>query len=149
MRRSGKSLREYLELDDTVLELNVTPNRGDAMSVLGIAREVAALAGTQVTVPAVAAFTSSSAEKFPVRLEAPAGCPRFAGCIVRGVDNRAPTPAVAARAPAPRRAALHQPGGGRHQLRACSRLGQPMHAYDLAKLKGGLTRRAARSRASR
>ena len=138
----GKSLREYLNLDDTVLDLNVTPNRGDAMSVLGIAREVAALAGTQVTVPAVAAFKSSSAEKLPVRLVVPAGCPRFAGCIVRGVDNRAPSPVWL-------RERLRRAG-----LRSISAVvdvtnyvmletGQPMHAYDLAKLKGGLTVRYA------
>ncbi len=139
----GKPLREYLDLDDAVLDLNVTPNRGDAMSVLGIAREVAALAGVQVSAPAVTAFKASSTEKLPVRLEVPEGCPRFAGCVVRGVDNRAPTPLWL-------RERLRRAG-----LRSISPVvditnyvmlesGQPMHAYDLSKLHGGLTVRYAR-----
>jgi phenylalanyl-tRNA synthetase beta chain len=138
----GQSLREYLDLDDVVLELNVTPNRGDAMSVLGIAREVAALAGTQVTAPAVAPYKAASSERLPVKLAAPGGCPRFAGCIVRGIDNRALTPVWL-------RERLRRSG-----LRCISPVvditnyvmletGQPMHAYDLSKLKGGLVVRYA------
>jgi phenylalanyl-tRNA synthetase beta chain len=134
----GQSLREYLDLDDTVLDLNVTPNRGDAMSVLGIAREVAALAGTKVAAPAVTPFKAASADTLPVHLAASAGCPRFAGCIVRGIDNRAPTPVWL-------RERLRRAG-----LRSISPVvditnyvmletGQPMHAYDLSKLRGGLT----------
>ncbi len=139
----GKPLRAYLDLDDTVLELNVTPNRGDAMSMLGIAREVAALAGTQVAAPAVAPFKATSAEQLPVALQVPGGCPRFAGCIVRGIDNRAPAPVWL-------RERLRRAG-----LRSISPVvditnyvmletGQPMHAYDLSKVKGGLTVRYAR-----
>ncbi len=138
----GRALRAYLDLDDTVLDLNVTPNRGDAMSVLGIAREVAALAGTQVVAPAVTPFKVASTEKLPVALEVPGGCPRFAGCIVRGIDNRAPSPLWL-------RERLRRAG-----LRSISPVvditnyvmletGQPMHAYDLGKLVGGLTVRYA------
>jgi len=88
----GKPLREYLGLDEAVLDVNVTPNRGDAMSILGVAREVAAIAGTKLTGPKIARARGARAERFPVRLEAPAGCPRFAGCILRGINNRAVTP---------------------------------------------------------
>jgi phenylalanyl-tRNA synthetase beta chain len=134
----GRLLRDYLDLDDSVLDLNVTPNRGDAMSVLGIAREVAALAGSKVTAPTVAAFKAGSAERLAVRLADAAGCPRFAGCVVRGIDNRAPSPVWL-------RERLRRAG-----LRCISPVvdvtnyvmletGQPMHAYDLAKLNGGLT----------
>jgi phenylalanyl-tRNA synthetase beta chain len=140
----GKPLREYLQLDEAVLDFNVTPNRGDAMSVLGIAREVVALTGNRLTGPAIAAPPVRDKGTFPVHLAAPAGCPRFAGCIVRGLDNRAPTPLWL-------RERLRRVG-----LRSISpvvdvtnyvmlELGQPMHAYDLNKLKGGITVRLARA----
>jgi phenylalanyl-tRNA synthetase beta chain len=140
----GKPLREYLGLDEAVLDLNVTPNRGDAMSVLGIAREVAALAGTRLTPPAMGKRTPQLSERFPVQLDAPEGCPRFAGCIVRGVNNRATSPEWL-------RERLRRAG-----VRSISpvvdvtnyvmlELGQPMHAYDLAKLKGGIRVRRARA----
>ena len=138
----GKSLREYLGLDEAVLEVNVTPNRGDAMSMLGIAREVAALTGTPVTGPAIRALTGAAGEALTVRLEAPAACPRFAGCIVHGIDNHATTPLWM-------RERLRRAG-----LRPISpvvdvtnyvmlELGQPLHAYDLAKLQGGIRVRLA------
>jgi phenylalanyl-tRNA synthetase beta chain len=138
----GTPLREYLELDEAVLDLNVTPNRGDAMSVLGIAREVAALTGAALAGPAISATVPAHREELPVRLEAPAGCPRFAGCIVRGIDNRAATPLWM-------RERLRRAG-----VRSISpvvdvtnyvmlELGQPMHAYDLDKLRGGIRARQA------
>src|SRR6202140_2450813 len=88
----GRPLREYLALDEPVLDLNITPNRGDAMSVIGIAREVAALAGTKVPGPPIGSARAGHADRLSVQLEAPAACPRFAGCILRGVNNRAETP---------------------------------------------------------
>jgi phenylalanyl-tRNA synthetase beta chain len=140
----GQSLREYLALDEAVLDLAISPNRGDAMSILGIAREVAALAGSEVTGPAMVPVTAGSAELFPVRLDAPVACPSFAGCVVRGVNNRAVTPLWM-------RERLRRAG-----VRSISpvvdvtnyvmlELGQPMHAYDLGKLKGGIVVRHARA----
>ncbi len=139
----GKPLREYLALDEAVLDLNVTPNRGDAMSILGVAREVAALAGTRVAGPAIAAPRGTRPERFAVKLEAPAACPRFAGCIVRGVNNGAATPLWMSER-------LRRAG-----LRSISpvvdvtnyvmlELGQPMHAYDLSQLKQPIRVRLAR-----
>ena len=140
----GRALREYLALDEPVLDLNVTPNRGDAMSVIGIAREVAALAGTKVSGPAIGSVPAGHADRLAVHLEAPAACPRFAGCILRGVNNRA-------EAPLWMRERLRRAG-----VRAISpvvdvtnyvmlELGQPMHAYDLKKLRGDIRVRLARS----
>ncbi len=140
----GRPLREYLALDEPVLDLNITPNRGDAMSVIGIAREVAALAGAKVSGPAIGSAPAAHADRFPVQLEAPAACPRFAGCILRGVNNRAETPLWM-------RERLRRAG-----VRAISpvvdvtnyvmlELGQPMHAYDLKKLRGGIRVRLARA----
>jgi phenylalanyl-tRNA synthetase beta chain len=138
----GTDIRAYLQLDDEVLELNVTPNRGDAMSVLGIAREVAALTRCGVRLP-VSTDAAVLQEKHAVTLSAPAGCPKFTCRIVRGIDNRNPSPPWL-------RERLRRAG-----LRPISpvvditqyvmlELGQPMHAYDLGKLKGGLEARYAR-----
>jgi len=140
----GRPLREYLALDELVLDLNITPNRGDAMSVIGIAREAAALAGTKVSGPAIGSAPAGHTDRFAVQLEAPAACPRFAGCILRGVNNRAETPLWM-------RERLRRAG-----VRAISpvvdvtnyvmlELGQPMHAYDLKKLRGGIRVRLARA----
>ncbi len=139
----GVDLRTYLDLDDEILELNVTPNRGDAMSVLGIAREVAALTRTSVRMPAPA-NAQALQETYSVKLTAPAGCPKFTCRVVRGIDNTRPSPAWL-------RERLRRAG-----LRPISpvvdvtqyvmlELGQPMHAYDLGKLSGGLEARWAKA----
>ena len=139
----GMSLRDYLELNDTVLELNITANRGDAMSILGIAREVAALAGKSVHEPdSLLLRAVVGDDRFPVFLDAPAACPTFVGCIIRGVNNNATTPLRI-------RERLRRAG-----VRSISpvvdvtnyvmlELGQPMHAYDLNKLKGEIRVRLA------
>jgi phenylalanyl-tRNA synthetase beta chain len=138
----GEPLREYLRLDEVVLDLNVTPNRGDAMSVLGIAREVAALTRAPLRGPILKAGSAAHADSLTVTLAAPAACPRFAGCIVRGIDNRAASPVWL-------RERLRRAG-----VRSISpvvditnyvmlELGQPMHAYDLEKLRGGIRVRQA------
>lgn len=140
----GHSLREYLQLDDLTVEFNVTPNRGDAMSVLGIAREVAALSGQPITGPKLAAVSPKHDVTLPVRLDAPAACPRFVGRLIRGIDNRAATPTWM-------RERLRRAG-----LRSISpvvdvtnyvvlELGQPMHAYDHSKLQQGIHVRLARA----
>ena len=152
----GAPLRRYLDLDDVVFEVNVTPNRGDAMSVLGIAREVAALSGAVLKAPdAVAganaatdaganAHTGAHTDRMVAKLQSGAGAGRFATCVLRGIDNTGATPWWL-------RERLRRAG-----LRPISpvvdvtnyvmlELGQPMHAYDLAKLQGGLAARRARS----
>jgi phenylalanyl-tRNA synthetase beta chain len=139
----GKDLRAYLQLDDEILELNVTPNRGDAMSVLGIAREVAALTKSAVRLPA-ASVAVTLKDTLPTKLTAPEGCPKFTSRVIRGIDNKRQSPAWL-------RERLRRAG-----LRAISpvvdvtnyvmlELGQPMHAYDLGKIKGGLEARFAKA----
>ncbi|MDB6045072.1 MAG: pheT [Gammaproteobacteria bacterium] len=138
----GGPIREYLELDEPILELNITANRGDAMSIIGIAREVAALAGTKVTGPAPVEFVAGHPDEIFVSLDAPAACPKFVGCVIRGVNNRATTPLRI-------RERLRRAG-----VRSISpvvdvtnyvmlELGQPMHAYDLGKLRGEIRVRLA------
>jgi phenylalanyl-tRNA synthetase beta chain len=139
----GQDLRAYLSLDDEILELNVTPNRGDAMSVLGIAREVAALTKSAVRLP-TASFAATLKETFPTKLTSPEACSKFTSRVIRGIDNKRQSPAWL-------RERLRRAG-----LRAISpvvdvtnyvmlELGQPMHAYDLGTLKGGLEARFARA----
>ena len=142
----GMPLRDYLRLDEALVEISVTPNRGDAMSVLGIARELSAASGValcQVPVPAVPPVHTASAARFAVKLTPGVGCPRFASRVIRGVDNRRPVPLWM-------RERLARSG-----LRSISpvvdvtnfvllELGQPLHAYDLSQLHKGLeVRRAA------
>src|SRR5690349_16725146 len=139
----GTDLRAYMQLDDEVLELNVTPNRGDAMSVLGIAREVAALTRSEIKLP-VPAPPMPIQDTHPVKLTTPAGCPKLASRIVRGIDNKRSSPLWL-------RERLRRAG-----VRPISPVvdvtqyvmleyGQPMHAYDLGKLKGGIEARLARA----
>src|ERR1019366_4988529 len=78
---------------DSILALKVMPNRGDAMSVLGVAREVAALAGKGMKSPAIAPVSVEITDTFPVHVEAPVACPTFVGRVIRGVNNRVTTPA--------------------------------------------------------
>jgi phenylalanyl-tRNA synthetase beta chain len=141
----GTPLRDYLRLDETLADIAVTPNRGDAMSVQGLARELAAASGLSLPaapVPAMPPVRVAHADGFPVRLTPGAGCPRFASRVIRDVDNRRPTPQWL-------RERLERSG-----LRSISpvvdatnfvltELGQPLHAYDLTRLRGGLQVRRA------
>lgn len=137
---------EALEVygEDAVLELNITPNRGDAMSVLGIAREVAALSGVSLPLRSEVRLARGHGDIWPVQLDAPAACPKFAGCIVHDVNNRVATPSWM-------RDRLER--GGVRSLSplvdvtnyVLLELGQPMHAYDLAKVRGGIHVRHARA----
>jgi phenylalanyl-tRNA synthetase beta chain len=140
----GKPLRDYLGLDEAVLDVNITPNRGDAMSILGIAREVAALSGTKLTGPEIKVPRGAGSGRFPVILAAPAGCPRFAGCIMHGLNNRAATPAWMIERL--RRAAMRSISPVVDVTNyVMLELGQPMHAYDLSKLHQGIRVRLARA----
>ena len=89
----GADVRGWLKLDDTLFTLKLTPNLGHALSVFGIAREVSALTGTPLKIPAIPAIAPRHAQVLPVEVQAPDLCGRFSGRIVRGVDPRAATPA--------------------------------------------------------
>lgn len=143
----GVDLRTYLDLDDAIFEVNVTPNRGDAMSVLGVARELAALTGSRLSATSTlggAAARAAHTDQMQVQLQPGAGAARFLTCVLRAVDNSRATPSWL-------RERLRRAG-----LRSISpvvdvtnylmlELGQPMHAYDLAQLRGALSARRARS----
>ena len=139
---TGMSLRAALRLDDSILTLNVMPNRGDVQSMIGVAREVAAIAGRKLVQPAIEPVVAGNRARFEVRLLAPAGCPRFAGRVIKGIDPKARTPLWM-------RERLRRAG-----LRPISpvvditnyvmlELGQPMHAYDLRRLSSHIEVRLA------
>jgi phenylalanyl-tRNA synthetase beta chain len=139
----GTDLRAWLDLDDPVFEIKTTPNRADCLSALGVARELAALSRRPLQPPGFEVVPVNSAERLPVRIEAPELCGRFTGRVLRGLDARAATPAWMKRR-------LEQCG-----QRSISALvdisnfvmlegGQPSHVFDLAKVRGGLQVRWAR-----
>ena len=144
----GVALRDYLGLDDEVLELAITPNRGDAMSVRGIAREVSALVGAAPTaadcraVPPTA-LDEALAARACVALEAPQACPRFHARVIVDVDNsRASPPWLRERLRRVGQRSISPVVDITNYI--LLELGQPMHAYDLDKLAGALQVRHAR-----
>jgi phenylalanyl-tRNA synthetase beta chain len=119
---------------DSILELNITPNRGDAMSVLGIAREVAALSGRPLRGPVTHAVAAQLTDTFPVHIDEPAACPTFLGRVFRDVNNQAATPAwmTARLQSADVRSVSPVVDVTNYVL---LELGQPMHAYDLSSVR--------------
>jgi len=140
----GMPLREALDLDDTVFTLKLTPNRADCLSILGVAREVSALTGAPLTLPAMPAVAPAIADRLPVNVLAPELCGRFAGRVVRGVNARAATPAWMVR---------RLERAGQRSISALVdisnyvmlELGRPTHVFDLDKVGAqGLTVRWGR-----
>lgn len=138
----GADLRAVLALDDVSIELGLTPNRGDCLSVAGVAREVAALSGCDLGGPAFDPVVPVIDQVFPVAVEAAAGCPRYLGRVVRGVDVNAQTPVWMKERL--RRSGLRSLGPVVDVTNyVLLELGQPMHAFDLACLTGGIRVRHA------
>ena len=92
MLPSAQNIREYLDLDDTVFTLKITPNRADCLSIKGIAREVSALTGCAFKQPAIHAAPITGSRKQPVQIDAPADCGRFISRVIENVNARAATP---------------------------------------------------------
>ncbi|RPH94661.1 MAG: phenylalanine--tRNA ligase subunit beta, partial [Lysobacterales bacterium] len=140
----GADLRDYLGLDDAIIEVDLTPNRGDCLSIRGLARDVAASCRAEYTGRAIEPVPAAVEDRVPIRLDSPADCPRYAGRIIRGIDPAARTPLWMAET-------LRRCG-----LRSISpvvdvtnyvllELGQPMHAFDLGKLRGEIVVRRGRA----
>lgn len=140
----GIDLRKHLLLDDTIFTLKLTPNLGHALSVFGVARELAAITGAPLKTPSFPVVPSDVGAILPVRIEAADLCGRFSGRIVRNVNPRAKTPTWMA-----------------ERLARCGQrtvsplvdisnyvmfeLGRPSHIFDLDKIDGGLTVRWGRA----
>ena len=89
----GGNIRDYLDLDDTLFTLKITPNRADCLSIKGIAREVAALTGCEFAPTKIQAAPIVSGKTQPVRIDAPADCGRFISRVIENVNAQAATPA--------------------------------------------------------
>ena len=138
----GQSIRQYLELDDNLFELKLTPNRADCLSLTGIAREVGAITGAQANLLEIAPVAATIADQRAVVLDAPAACPLYFGRVLKDVNPKAATPGWMVRR-------LERSG-----IRPISalvdvtnyvmlELGQPLHAFDNTKLDGAVHARMA------
>ncbi|HEY3074380.1 MAG TPA: phenylalanine--tRNA ligase subunit beta [Burkholderiales bacterium] len=133
----GSDARAALGLDECVFTLKLTPNRADCLSVLGVAREVAALTGARLEAPPIVPVPKKSDARHPVRISAPEGCGRFAGRVIRNVNAAAPTPGWM-------KSRLER--SGQRSISALVdvtnyvmlELGRPLHVYDVDKLAGAI-----------
>ncbi|MDE1310804.1 phenylalanine--tRNA ligase subunit beta [Vibrio aestuarianus] len=138
----GTDFREFLNLDDVTVDVDLTANRADCFSIRGLAREVGVLNRADVTEPMAKGVTPSIDDVVAIDVQAPAACPRYLGRVVKNVNVQAQTPLWM-----------------QEKLRRCGirsidpvvditnyvllEQGQPMHAFDLAKIDGGIVVRLA------
>ena len=140
---AGQDIRVAMDLDDTVLEIKLTPNKADCLSVWGMARETAAITGAPLTAKNWPSVTVTIADTLPVKLEAADLCGQFTGRIIKGVNPKAQAPAWMV-------SRLER--AGQRSISALVdisnyvmlELGRPTHVFDLAKITGGLTVRWAK-----
>jgi len=138
----GTDFRDYMALDDACIEVDLTPDRGDCLSLAGIAREVGVINKVPVTAPVIEPVPASINDSFPVEVAAPAACPRYLCRVIRGIDIKAATPDWM-------KERLRR--GGIRSIDpvvdvtnyVLLELGQPMHGFDLATLAGGIRVRMA------
>jgi phenylalanyl-tRNA synthetase beta chain len=139
---TGSCIRSYLGLDDKCIEVDLTPNRSDCLSIAGLAREVGVLNKVPVSEPEILSVPNAHNETFTVEIHNPQACPKYLGRVIKGVDLRRPSPLWL-----------------QEKLRRCGlrsidavvdvtnyvllEFGQPMHAFDLAELKGAIRVRNA------
>jgi phenylalanyl-tRNA synthetase beta chain len=143
----GVCMREYLGLsrggrDDKIIDVDLTPNRGDCLSIAGLSREVGVLNKVDVTAPVIEAVDATIDTAIDVQLQAPDACPRYVGRVIKGINIKAASPL------------WMQEKLRRSGIRSIDpvvdvtnfillELGQPMHAFDLAKLDGSIIVRKA------
>ncbi|MGX2957287.1 phenylalanine--tRNA ligase subunit beta [Ursidibacter arcticus] len=129
----GEDFRHYLQLNDKAIEISLTPNRADCLSIAGIAREVGVINQAAVNIPTIDAVKATISDKITIELQAPEACPRYLLRVVKGVNVNAQSPLWL-----------------QEKLRRCGlrsidpivditnlsllELGQPMHAFDMAKV---------------
>lgn len=139
----GADLREYLNLDDAAIEISLTPNRADCLSIAGVAREVGVINRLEVKGPVITPVPATITDKIAVELQAPEACPRYLSRVVKNVNVKATSPLWL-----------------QEKLRRCGirsidpvvditnlsllESGQPMHAFDAAKIDGAIQVRTAK-----
>ncbi len=140
--RTGEDIGALLGLDDALIDIDLTPNRGDCLGIEGVAREVGTLTRSPVKAIDIDEVPPSVHDSLAIEVRAPEACPRYLGRVIRGIDPSASTPL------------WMQERLRRSGLRAIDpvvdvtnyvllELGQPMHAFDLAQLAGGISVRYA------
>ena len=138
----GADLTEALNLSDTLIEVDLTPNRGDCLGLIGIAREVGVMNGCDLRSTHIAPVPAVVDDIFAVALEAPEQCPKYVGRVIKRIDPEAQTP--------PWMVERLRRSGVR-SISPCVdvtnyvmlELGQPLHAFDLEQLRGGVRVRLA------
>lgn len=139
----GADLREYLQLSDNIITINVTPNRGDCLSVIGIARDISVLNKMALTKPDVSPVVPDINTTLPIRVDTPKSCPRYLGRVIKGINIKATKPLW-----------MHEKlrRSGMISINAVAdvinyvslELGQPMNAFDLQCIEGGIVVRMAK-----
>ncbi|EPP3357973.1 phenylalanine--tRNA ligase subunit beta [Acinetobacter baumannii] len=138
----GVNIREYLKLDDNVIDISITPNRGDCFSIRGIAREVAVINQLQMNEPEIKSVDATITDEKKVVISTD-GAPRYLGRVIKNVNVKAATPEWMEQA-------LARSGIRTHSILVdvtnyvLMELGQPMHAFDLAKIEGTVHVRQAK-----
>lgn len=139
----GADVRAALALEDDLIEVDLTPNRGDCLSIRGLAREVAAVLGERLKEFPIPPVAAAADDRLPIVLHAEGACPRYAGRIVRGLDPGARTPQwLQERLRRAGLRAIHPVVDVTNYVML--ELGQPMHGFDLAQVRGGIEVRHAR-----
>ena len=138
----GAPIVEYLGLEDNIIEIDLTPNRGDCLSISGVAREVAAVNQISLLQSVNPEIVAEIDDSFAIELEAPEHCPRYVGRIIRGIDPTANTPLWMQEK---LRRTGHRPISPVVDVTnyVMMELGQPMHGFDFDKLSGGIRVRLA------
>ncbi len=140
----GKDIREYLSLDDMIIDIDLTPNRGDCLSILGVARDISAITAIPYQQPIVTTQEIAIKNTLKVSVDAKNACPRYAGRIIKNINPTASTPL------------WMQERLRRSGLRTIHpivditnyvmlELGQPLHAFDLSTIKGHIKVRLAKA----
>ncbi|MEE8263464.1 MAG: phenylalanine--tRNA ligase subunit beta [Gammaproteobacteria bacterium] len=133
----GKDLHEFLSLEDSSIEVAITPNRGDCLSIAGIAREVGVLNGCEVHGPPYEPVQDAIKDTQSIEIDAPEACPRYVGRVIRGVNLSVCTPIWMCERL--RRSGLRSVNAVVDVTNyVMLELGQPMHAFDLEKLHGAV-----------
>ena len=137
----GTNIREYLNLDDHVIDISITPNRGDCFSIRGVAREIGVINQLPVTAPEIQDVAATIADQKQVVVTTD-GCPRYLGRVIKKVNTKAPTPAWMEQA-------LARSGIRQHSILVditnyvLMELGQPLHAFDGGQVQGSVHVRQA------
>lgn len=138
----GTPIEDYLDLNDALIEIGLTPNRADCLSVAGVARDLAAATGAKLNIPEMPLVSPTIDDRLPVEVACPSKCPRYLGRVIRNVDVAKPTPLFMVERL--RRAGIRSIDAVVDITNyVMLEMGQPLHAFDLDTLAGGIVVREA------